>query len=410
MSKITNVLIKDKNTLIINQDAKTGDEIDLLSLNKLDVSNIEKQIQNGLDEVYNRKLNEVKRAFEASKELEIKNAIIDSNNKNNAEIAELKAKLNVLEESLKAKYETLNIQKQSELQLKIKTLESELELSKRQIILEKEEEFKIKEQEYKTTIERLTLERSNLNVKRIGERLEHWCENEYEQYSLNGFENCEFYKDNKSIKNEEETKGTKADYIFKVYADSSLNEKKMLTSVACEMKSEDPSSVNKKKNADHYKKLDSDRKKKECEYALLVSELEWNDANDVPIKKVKEYEKMYVVRPQYFITFLNLITSLAKKYQELILEKEKEQIVFKESVDILEEFEKMRSAILDNALVKLEKEIAEIAKQRQIITDAADKIALSTSKMTDTVLENIRKKIDGFNIKKINKKIDKLTE
>ena len=95
------------------------------------------------------------------------------------------------------------------------------------------------------------------------------------------------------------------DYIFKVYASSSHKENELLTSVACEMKNESPNSTNKKKNSDHFLKLDKDRKKKGCEYALLISELEWDQANDVPIRKVVGYEKMYVVRPQYFITFLS---------------------------------------------------------------------------------------------------------
>ena len=139
-----------------------------------------------------------------------------------------------------------------------------------------------------------------------------------------GFRAIYIDKDNVSIKEDGETKGTKADYIFKVFCDE---EKSMeLASVACEMKSEDPNSTNKRKNSDHYKKLDADRKKKNCEYALLVSELEWNDDNDVPIRKVKDYDKMYVVRPQYFITFLNIIASLANKYQSVLLEKKKEKI------------------------------------------------------------------------------------
>ena len=66
-------------------------------------------------------------------------------------------------------------------------------------------------------------------------------------------------------------------------------------------------------------KLDKDRIKKGCEYALLVSELEWNSDNDVPIKKVPEYEKMYVVRPQYFITFLSIVYSFGMKYKDLLV-------------------------------------------------------------------------------------------
>ena len=255
-------------------------------------------------------------------------------------------------------------------------------------------------------ISNLTLSKSNISVKRIGERLEHWCANEFEEHSMNGFMNCTFEKDNISVKEDGDIKGTKADYIFKVFSSEEL--KQELTSVVCEMKSEDPTSVNKKKNSDHYKKLDSDRNKKKCEYALLVSELEWNDVNDVPIRKVKDYDKMYVVRPQYFITFLNIISSLACKYQSILLEKAKEREVFKETDEILKSFDELRELIVDKQLTKLSKEIEEIKKQCDVIKTATDKISASTSKVTDTIINDIKKKIENFSITKITKKIEKL--
>ena len=90
------------------------------------------------------------------------------------------------------------------------------------------------------------------------------------------------------------------------------------------MKNENPESKTKKKNADYYKKLDSDRTKKNCEYALLVSELEMDKFNDAPIVKVTDYPKMYMVRPPYFIAFLSIIESLGKKYKDLLEKVNKE--------------------------------------------------------------------------------------
>lgn len=417
MSKIVNVLIKDKNTLIINQDAKKGDEIDLSLLNSIDLTNIEKQINQGLDDVYTRKLQEREKEWKNLQEVAVEQAKLTATMELQNKIATLEAKMSSQEEVLKSKYEQAALEKQNELQNRINNLENNMEVVKKEILLEKEKEFLTKEEHYKQIINtlqeeknRLTLEKSMINVKKIGERLEHWCANEFEQFSLNGFVNCTFEKDNKSVKEDDDTKGTKADYIFKVYATSDKNENEILTSVACEMKSEDPTSTNKKKNSDHYKKLDADRRKKNCEYALLISELEWNDANDVPIRKVKDYEKMYVVRPQYFITFLNIVTNLAKKYQELLLEKAKERILFKESDDLLREFEELKINAFDKPLLKLEKEVSELSKQRQIISDAAEKMGVSINKITDNILVDIRKKIDNFNITKINKKITKLEE
>ncbi|HPN61231.1 MAG TPA: DUF2130 domain-containing protein, partial [Bacilli bacterium] len=211
-------------------------------------------------------------------------------------------------------------------------------------------------------------------------------------------------------KEEGEARGTKADYIFKVYANDDFQEVNLLTSVACEMKSEDPSSQNKKKNAEHYAKLDKDRNKKNCEYALLISELEWEQANDVPIRKVMEYEKMYLVRPPYFITFLSIIVSLGVKYQELLLAHNQEVLQFQEIQEIQDAFEKMKSDILDKQLERLDKEIKAINTNANQIANLSQKIIESTDKLATTLLDNIKKKIENFNIKKITKAIDKVSK
>lgn len=428
MSKILNVSIVNKNTLVLEEDAKKGDKIDLLSLNNVDLSNIEKRIEEGIDSVYNRKLKEREDALVSANKIAIENTKLEVKTEYSSKITELETKLNNQETVIEAKYlakiKELETQLQgqktiieTEYSLKIEQLKQEKESLKRQFDLDKREELSkvINEKdevirEKDKEISELTRSKYGTNVKRIGERLEHWCENEFEEHSMNGFLNCTFEKDNISVKEEGDTKGTKADYIFKVFADGDKNIE--LVSVTCEMKSEDPNSVNKKKNSDHYKKLDTDRKKKNTEYALLVSELEWNDDNDVPIRKVKEYEKMYVVRPQYFITFLNIISSLASKYQRVLLEKEKEKekTLFKETDDIIKSFDEMRDAIIDKQLTRLNKEIEEIKKQCDSIKSAADKISTSTSKITDTIIKDIERKIENFNIVKITKKIDKLEE
>lgn len=426
MSKILNVSIVNKNTLVLEEDAKKGDKIDLLSLNNVDLSNIEKRIEEGIDSVYNRKLKEREDALVSANKIAIENTKLEVKTEYSSKITELETKLNNQETVIEAKYlakiKELETQLQgqktiieTEYSLKIEQLKQEKESLKRQFDLDKREELSkvINEKdevirEKDKEISELTRSKYGTNVKRIGERLEHWCENEFEEHSMNGFLNCTFEKDNISVKEEGDTKGTKADYIFKVFADGDKNIE--LVSVTCEMKSEDPNSVNKKKNSDHYKKLDTDRKKKNTEYALLVSELEWNDDNDVPIRKVKEYEKMYVVRPQYFITFLNIISSLASKYQRVLLEKEKEKALFKETDDIIKSFDEMRDAIIDKQLTRLNKEIDEIKKQCDSIKSAADKISTSTSKITDTIIKDIERKIENFNIVKITKKIDKLEE
>lgn len=136
-------------------------------------------------------------------------------------------------------------------------------------VQQKEKELNEKIRDLEDKIANLELAKSSLNIKKLGEKLEDWCNNEYQLHALNGFENCSWEKDNIAVRDADDFKGTKADYLFKVYASPSMLEENLLTSVACEMKSEDPNSIHKKKNSDHYKKLDSDRVKKNCEYAYL---------------------------------------------------------------------------------------------------------------------------------------------
>ena len=442
MAKLTDVTIVDAKTLRLNTDAKQGDEIDLLSLSKVDTSIITAKIKAAQDQEYEKLLNQAKDNFEKDKLLAIKQATETLSKEKNMleqQLKDLESKVRAdLElqfekerhqlknsnQEIKSQMEQALIQKELALtkdinQLKIQIQEKNSEIERLQETKSKEIELEVlkKETELQTEINKKDEEISNLrltksitNVKKLGEDLENWCNNEYMAYALSGFQNCTWEKDNIAVKEEGEARGTKADYIFKVYANDDFQEVNLLTSVACEMKSEEPSSQNKKKNAEHYAKLDKDRNKKNCEYALLISELEWEQANDVPIRKVMEYEKMYLVRPPYFITFLSIIVSLGVKYQELLLAHNQEVLQFQEIQEIQDAFEKMKSDILDKQLERLDKEIKAINTNANQIANLSQKIIESTDKLATTLLDNIKKKIENFNIKKITKAIDKVSK
>lgn len=259
-------------------------------------------------------------------------------------------------------------------------------------------------------ISQLKLAKSSLQVKTLGEELERWCNSEYEAYALSGFDNCKWYKDNKSVKDSPDGKATKADYIFEVYADARKNESDKLLSVCCEMKNESPDTKTKTKNADHYKKLEEDRIKKNCQYSLLISELEWNTVNDVPIKKIAEYENMYLVRPAYFMSFLSLMKSLANKYQDLLLEHRIANEAFQEGQAIIHEFENFKTTYLDKPLASLLKDVEEIKKEANKAYESSYKIV----GLADTIISNkiaeIKIKIERFDIRKIAKKVDKINQ
>lgn len=453
MAKITQVTIINSSTIRLDVDARIGDEIDLLELSKIDNSILQVKLNEKVQKEFDKKLNDAKSSFEIEKQ----NAINNETEKYKEEILSLKTENKLLEQNIKSSLELTHLEELQKLQTEITSLKmanelvekekenavmlaktetkdiyfeqvnrlkNELDSVKHQLELEKikndndkkealnlqkeEYEEKIKSQEQE--INGLKLAKSSLNIKRLGEELESWCNNEYENYAQCGFENCTWKKDNISVKEEGETKGTKADYIFKVYASNTMLKDEILTSVACEMKNESPNSTNKKKNADHYAKLDKDRIKKNCEYALLISELEWDQPNDIPIKKVSGYEKMYVVRPQYFITFLSIIMNLSLKYKELVLEEIKTKESFKDAIIIKDEFEKFKNDLIDKTLDKLEKELEASTKQAQAIKDAADKIITINNNLIDKTIDNMKKKIEKFNINKLTKKIDKYNQ
>ncbi len=418
MAKIKEVTILSATTLRLDVDAKVGDEIDLSDLNKIDTMLIQRIIDKAKEKEINKILDEQKRLYDLEKLNEIHNVTESLN----SQIKKLQNDIDNIENTTKLKAELTANTKIHKLETEIINLKNEnikieqakeLEINNIKMKLENEktkqkEDYQLQLQEKEKIISDLKLEKSNLNVKKIGEQLESWCNTEYENYAQCGFENCSWEKDNLSVKEDGDAKGTKADYIFKVYATSDMKKDELLTSVACEMKNESPSSTNKKKNADHYAKLDKDRNKKNCEYALLISELEWDQPNDLPIKKVREYEKMYVVRPQYFINFLSLITSLSFKFKELILDNMKEQIKFKDTLEIKQEFEKFKQDLMDKPLEKLEKELNVIIKNANEIKTYSDKIITSASDLINKTLENIKSKINNFKIDRVCKKIDKL--
>ena len=114
----------------------------------------------------------------------------------------------------------------------------------------------------------------------------------FESRRADSFRNAVFKKDNQIIN------GSKADYIFRDFSDDNLE----IVSAIFDMKDETDSESKKKKNSDHFKKLDQDRKNKNCDYAILVSLLEPENElyNQGPIEVI-DYEKMYVVRPDSFL-------------------------------------------------------------------------------------------------------------
>lgn len=179
-------------------------------------------------------------------------------------------------------------------------------------------------------IERLRDMKARLSTKMVGETLEQHCETQFNQLRATAFPRAYFEKDNDA------SDGTKGDFIFRE-CDEVGNE---IVSIMFEMKNENDTTATKHKNEDFFKKLDSDRKKKGCEYAVLVTLLEpESELYNTGIVDVSyRYEKMYVIRPQFFIPMITLLRNAA---MNALAYKQELELVRQQNIDVTEFEEKL---------------------------------------------------------------------
>ena len=243
-------------------------------------------------------------------------------------------------------------------------------------------------------IERLKDMKARLSTKMVGESLEQHCQYEFDRIRAAAFPNAYFEKDNDA------SQGTKGDFIFRE-EDEEGNE---VISIMFEMKNEGDTNSVKKKNEDHFAKLDKDRTKKGCEYAVLVSLLEPESElyNEGIVDVSHRYPKMYVVRPQFFIPIISLLrnaslSSLEYK-RELALVKQQDLDItnFERDLDVFKQgfFKNFGDASLrfEDAIKAIDKAIADLQK-------AKDKLLVS-----EKHLNAANNKLEGLTVKKLVRK------
>ena len=242
------------------------------------------------------------------------------------------------------KYKNQVINNQNENEIKLKNLKTQYDLNLKDV----EDEFlRYKEKQ------------SKRSTKMVGENLEQHCEILFESRRADSFRNAVFKKDNQIIN------GSKADYIFRDFSDDNLE----IVSAIFDMKDETESESKKKKNSDHFKKLDQDRKNKNCDYAILVSLLEPENElyNQGPVE-VLDYEKMYVVRPDSFLFIISLLRNFAR-----------------ESLKDKREIEMMKSQYID--VVNFEQNLENAKGKVKINYERASKSYAETIKWIDKAIK-----------------------
>ena len=266
----------------------------------------------------------------------------------------------------------------------ITQLRSAVELEKREaqiheaaLIKQHEDQLRMKQEQvdyYKDM-------KTKLSTKMVGETLEQHCSIQFEQFIRPLMPNAYFDKDNDA------TDGTKGDFIFRDSEDGTE-----YISIMFEMKNEMDTTATKHKNDDFLKKLDEDRRKKGCEFAVLVSLLEAeNDLyNNGIVNKSHLYPKMYVIRPQFFVPFINLLVQASKKSLEY-----KKQLILAQSKEVdvtnfenqLEEFKdkfgknyRLASEKFHTAIDEIDKTIDHLQKVRKALVGSEDNLRLANDK------------------------------
>ncbi len=365
----------------------------LFEVNETHYESIAKQIKNNefLKEVELKEKEFQKEKENAIKwaEANIEKKLLEEINKKDLEIAQLKNQAQLT-------------QRQTELEIKNAVSEKEVSITKLSNELQlKNSEFLLKEKNLKESYEEKLKDKENQiayykefkakqSTKMIGESLELHCSNEFNKLRPL-FKNAYFEKDN-DIKT-----GSKGDFIYRDYDEEGLE----FVSIMFEMKNEADETSTKHKNEDFLKELDKDRKEKKCEYAVLVTLLEIdNDYYNNGIVDVShKYEKMYVIRPQFFIPLITLIRGLAihaldyKKELEIVKNQNLDIAHFEENMNAFKEGfgrnYRLASDKFKKAIEEIDKTIDHLQKTKEALLSSENNLRLANNKAEDLSIKKL---------------------
>ena len=365
----------------------------VFQINETDYESIAKQIR---DKEFETEINRREEQYKKDKESSIKlaesnieNELNEIINKKELEIKELKNQIELQDSKNK-----LEIQKAiNEKDKEINSLNNELEI--------KNKEYKLKENSIKESYEDKLKDKeeqiayykdfkAKQSTKMIGESLEQHCSNEFNRLRPL-FKNAYFEKDNDA------KSGSKGDFIFRDY-DEDGNE---IVSIMFEMKNEADETSTKHKNEDFLKELDKDRKEKNCEYAVLVSLLEIDNDyyNDGIVDVSHIYDKMYVIRPQFFIPLITLIRNLANKSLEyrkeltLIQNQNIDITHFEENINTFKDAfarnYRLASEKFHKAIEEIDKTIDHLQKTKEALVSSENNLRLANNKAEDLSIKKL---------------------
>ena len=315
------------------------------------------------------------------------------------EIARLKAQLDkadtekklAVTEALQAKDKELADRNTEITDLKGKLIskETENELKERSLKEQYEEKLKMKDEQ----LQYYRDFKARQSTKMVGESLEQHCLAQFNSIRMTAFPNAYFEKDNDA------RTGSKGDFIFRESDESGTE----FISIMFEMKNEADGTATKHKNEDFFRELDKDRREKGCEYAVLVSMLEIDSElyNNGIVDVSYRYEKMYVIRPQFFIPIITLLRNAALnslKYQrelQIVKNQQLDILHFEENMNTFKEgfarnFE-LASRRFHEAIEDIDKTIKALEKTKADLLSSDRNLRLANDKAQDLSIKKLTK-------------------
>lgn len=345
------------------------------------------------------KLKNEKDTIEKTMDIEVKSKVAESNLKYNEEISKLKLEISKLESELKDKDNEKEIEitkitneldkSINDLKNKIDINDKEYELKEKNLIQKYLFELKEKDEQ----IEYYKNMKARQSTKMIGESLEQHCNAEFSKVRPIFSNKTYFEKDNDS------RTGSKGDFIFRDF-DEDGNE---IVSIMFEMKNEADETATKHKNEDFFKELDKDRKEKNCEYAVLVTLLEAdNETYNYGIVDVSyKYEKMYVVRPQFFIPIITLLRNASLKsisYKKQLIEMQNQNIDITNFENNINAFKdsfsrnyRLASEKFKKAIEEIDKTIDHLQKTKESLLSSENNLRIANNKAEDLSIKKLVK-------------------
>lgn len=317
--------------------------------------------------------------------------------KKEAEIAKMRSKIEnaEMEKKLTVTEAVQKIEKErDELMYDLKNKETEKQLLENSLKEKFSAELRSKDEIIRFKDEEIALRKDmklKLSTKMIGETLEQHCETEFNKIRATAFQKAYFEKDNDS------RSGSKGDYIYRE-TDDDGNE---IISIMFEMKNEGDETATKKKNEDFLRELDKDRTEKKCEYAVLVTLLEAENElyNGGIVDVSHKYDKMYIVRPQFFIPIITLLRNAAlnsmkfKAELNLIKNQNVDITNFEENINKFKEgFAKnyeLASRKFKTAIDEIDKTIDHLQKTKDALLSSENNLRLANNKAEDLTIKKL---------------------